>query len=146
MPEFIANHAWTSSMIVRLNRVQVIITKPYCLTPRAMKRPQASHGQETPQKSKTAKTKGESKVQDPPVQQHATSPNGESDETNFVRLQQCLECKDYLPELEGDTARRIGDLSIVWLCWQCKLSKWHKYVQHNWEALASRLNSLAFSF
>ena len=96
-----------------------------------MKRLQTSPGQETPQKPKAAKTKGETKVQDPPVQQYATSPNGESDEPNFVRLQQCFECKDYLPELEGDTARRMGDLSIVWLCWQCKLSKWHKYVQHN---------------
>ena len=94
-----------------------------------------NQGDRTPEKSRDTKAKVESQAQDPPVEQYDSSQNTAAEAESFVRLQQCVERKEYLPESEGDLARKLRDYSIIWLRWQRKLSTWHNYVQHEWENL-----------
>ena len=99
---------------------------------RAMKRTQMDHDVMTPERSRAtkAKAKVKSQAQDPPMEQRDSSQSGAAEAESIIRLHRFVERKEYLPELEGDLARKLEDYSIVWLCWQRKLSKWHNYVQH----------------
>ena len=77
----------------------------------------------TPERSRSTRAKTTS-------QGHNSDQSGTIDAQSITKLQQCNECKQILPELEGDLARRLGDYSTIWPCWQCKLSNWSNYVQH----------------
>ena len=96
-----------------------------------------AHGEQQPSSlpEKTTKQSKNNKSigHDSPVltaEENRRNLDGTITANDYVMVNMCDNCKEYLPQQQGDVARRIGTLCAVWLCYNCKSRVWSRYIQH----------------
>ena len=85
--------------------------------------------EKTTKQSKNNKSIGpDSQV--PTMEENRMNIDGAITANDYEIVNICDNCEEYLPQQQGDVARRLGSLCTVWLRYNCKNIVWSRYIQH----------------